>query len=563
MADFNGAIASSYQDVNRAQPTGATRPGIAQPTAARAVLTDRDYPLGVPGAGNRQRGTARFNGCISKTTGQDFWEDVYVIPSTIDLGLILSTINRTVSVYNAYRDNSQSLSSFTNNAGAGVSFTDLPALPQVIEAQDGFTATLQVTLDGPPTLNGTLDFVWAVGTRSTTLTGSRSVIFPYRPERPIKETLQFATNVIMARSGKEQRRSLRNVPRQVLEYQIRSVGSARRKLDLQVFEGQARVFGVPAWWETTSLTSSITATDTIINVGQTDFRDFRVGGLAFVIDEDDNFEALEIASFTTNTITFASAFEKSFDSGSLVVPVRSCYMQPRLTQDRFPLNLQDNVFKFRVIDNETSIASTAAFSTFNSKVLLDDNNALEGRTLRESIDRNVVMIDNGIGAPVQFTDQIASRRVSRKAFRTKTLQGLWETRQLLHSLSGRKVSFYLPTFSDDFQATSAVVSANDTIEVENVNYNGNGAQRIPKDVIRLTFADGTTLIRTIISSTEVSDDVERLQVDSAWGVDQDLADIERIEFVEKVRFDSDEVSLIHENIIGQSLISAPVRTVLE
>ena len=245
------------------------------------------------------------------------------------------------------------------------------------------------------------------------------------------------------------------------------------------------------------------------------------------------------------------------------MPVRAATLQSNVAQSRFLLNLQQNTFRFLVVDNEVSIASTAAFSTFNSKVLLDGPNAVQGSSMSESVNREIFVVDNKTGAPVQFVDEDVSRKQSRKTFITNSRQALWETRQLLHSLRGRQISFYLPTFQEEFDPLTDVVSVNDTIDVTNVGYTLSGQNRAPKNVIRFTFADGTSLVRTIIGSSEVSSTIERLQVDSTFGVNQVVADIVQIDFVEKVRLDTDRVVIEHRDGLGQAVIAAPVRTVVE
>lgn len=64
--------------------------------------------------------------------------------------------------------------------------------------------------------------------------------------------------------------------------------------------------------------------------------------------------------------------------------------------------------------------------------------------------------------------------------------------------------------------------------------------------IRLTFTDGSVLLREILSSVIVDADTERLTVDSAWPSTKLPSEISRVEFVELVRLDSDQIQITHE-----------------
>jgi hypothetical protein len=52
-------------------------------------------------------------------------------------------------------------------------------------------------------------------------------------------------------------------------------------------------------------------------------------------------------------------------------------------------------------------------------------------------------------------------------------------------------------------------------------------------------------------------------VDSAWGVDALVSEIEYIDYVEEVRFDTDEITIIHTDGLGQATIKIPVIAVFE
>ena len=219
---------------------------------------------------------------------------------------------------------------------------------------------------------------------------------------------------------------------------------------------------------------------------------------------------------------------------------------------------------FQVVDNEASLASTAAFpTTFNSKVVVDDGNYLEGRDKSESFRLQRFVLDNATGEPAYDSLWPNHRHTTVKTWLARGRQRLWEIRQLLHALRGPQTSWYLPSFSEDFEAVGNFVSGSALLDVANWGYTRQVGSLPPRNVLRVVFNDGTpTIYRTILSSAEGSPTLETLTVDSNWGVDKTPADVERIELVEHVRFADDRIRMEHRQGQGTTRIAAPVVAVL-
>jgi hypothetical protein len=484
--------------------------------------------------------TADCPGIVKYSIGDDFYDTVVIIARSIDAGKVITTQNFTVEIYNAYRSIARSFISFTNNAGAGVSITDLPALPATINAQDNLLLTLEVTTVGPPFIDGDLDYEFDTITISIPLTGQRTNLFVFRPEGDIEEVLEFETDVRAKKGGSEQRASLRLAPRQVFQMLFRQDGFDRQALQALMVDAQARIFGLPMWHEPAKLASPITATDVTITVDSTAYADYRNDSLAM-----------------------KSGFANSFPTGVFVMPVRLAFATGAPRGGKYPLNLQDTKITFKTLDNDVDLADTSAFPTFNSKVLLDEANMIEGAVLSESLLRPISTIDSMAGLFEIFTEVDITRRTSSKTFFSRTRQRLWEVRQLLHALRGRQVSFYLPTFFDEFIVTANVTSGSSALNFENIGYTDFIQSRQPYDVIRLVKTDGTKVIRNVLSSSELSETEEQITVDAAWGVNATIAEIERVDFIEKVRFDSDNIRITHRNSRGDAVIRGPVVSVLD
>lgn len=501
--------------------------------------------------------------CLAEGIGGMWFGLIHVFPRDINLGNILGTVQVTIDIFNAdfvphdYED-------WTNNAGAGVSLNN-PSFPHTLPSMNGLVLTLTVTPDGPPAVDSTLvydfDSSSILVVQPISFTRLVPIVFP--PERKIREELSWLTDVHRSVNGKEQRVSLRKNPRQLYDLGFfREDSLERQRLENLLFDWQARLFGLPIWTDVMYLAAPVGVGESSVSVDDTSFADMRDGGLAVIWDSEANYEVLNVDVVSAGSFTLSSTTTKAFSAGTQVYPLRTAFVESPPRIRRHPVGGANYRIRFLVSDNGANLADVSAFSAFDGKVLLDDPNFVR-EEVAESFDRSVQVFDGGTGLISQISLWDVSRRGSAKRFRPQNRQAMWQIRQLLHALRGRQVSFYLPTFARDLTPVTDLVSASTTLDVVNVGYSDFVGARQPKNIVRVVETDGTTTIRTVLSSAELSEDVERLTIDTGWPSNIAVADIERIDLVEKVRFDTDTMIIIHDDFQGRGTITVPVIAVLE
>ncbi len=570
MADFPGFIPPVGGDTFGDLP-GGDRDNYANAVPSTDSLTgrplDNDIPcFGTAAAGSPIKPAAVDRpGFCANSIAEDWVDRIHVIPRRFDFGNILGTINTTVDIFSAFRTQDVSWTSFVNNSGPGFSITNLPTFPDTIGSFSGRTLNIEVTTNGVPQFNTTMDFVFDVGTTMVPITGSRVIMFPYRPEQPMRETLSFLTDVFEHKDGSEQRVALRKNPRQSFNLRYnRELGTERSRLDFLMFDWQSRVFGLPMWHEPMSVTSAITVSDTVVSVDTTDFTDIRVGGLAIVLAPDEvTFDALEISSFTGTSITFNSPLQNAYPVGTQVYPIRTAVADGIIRGSQGPVGLGQLDIRFRVLDNNNDLADTAAFNTFMAKVFLDGANFIDGSQIRETATRRMVQFDNQTGVFSQDSPWTRNKRGTSKTFMTQTREELWQVRQLLHALRGRQVSFWMPTFRKEIVPTELLANGSSTITITNVGYTQFVQNRSPKNEFRVVLKDGTLLQRTVDTSAEVDKDTEQITFTTPWPQEIAIDEIDRIEILEKVRIDSDEIPIVHSEATGKAKITFPTKVVFE
>ena len=125
------------------------------------------------------------------------------------------------------------------------------------------------------------------------------------------------------------------------------------------------------------------------------------------------------------------------------------------------------------------------------------------------------------------------------------------------SIGGRRIAFYLPTFNDDLEVTATLGVGSDTMDVERIEYERFIQSREPKATFKITFTDGTSLVREVQSAAGVDSTTERLTLDTTWPSTRAVDEVVRVQFYELSRFDADNVRIQYPRI-GLATCKMPV-----
>jgi hypothetical protein len=528
--------------------------------------TNQDRPtLPARPAGTEQGVVPTFFG-DHPTSLTDWWEKVHVLPRTeIAFGNIITQKQEDYELYSAYREVSITLDSITNNALPGVSLPD-ESTPEVVPRQtsmldaattDNLSDTLELgtmvkrevvaAQNGLPVFDTTLDFSFDSGDDPQLfISGTRIVLMPMAYEAPVKETLAFLTDIITALSGKEQRIALRKQPRQIFEVIYRLTTNERQRMQALIMDWTDNVFGFPVHEEALTLTAAVSAGATVYPVTGADEVDLRVGGLAVVITDANTFDVITIDSLTATTITATDASLNAYPKDTLIMPLRAATVLKSIAGARALNNLETFKIIFEVVDNDTGAltGSTAAYSTYNGRVLFDDCNVVSGE-MAEEYRRRIYRIDNKTGVVARSSTWDRNKRHHQKGFVLRSRLETLNFRRVLISLAGRQKAFYIPTFIEDLEVKANLTIGTSTMDIENIEYERFIQSREPKIIFRITFTDGTSLVRIVQSVANVDATTERLTLDTTWPANRTVAEISRVQFYELSRFGADNFVINH------------------
>ena len=516
----------------------------------------------------------------------DWFDKVHILPRVeIEFGNIITQQDEDYEVYSAWRHEDVTLSNVTNNATPGVELPDL-TVPTALRRMEslldpsttgnsglvlGTIVPLRVVAltNGLPVFDTSIDFDFSVGGQLQLLvSGSRIVLMPFEYEAPV-ETLAFLTDIISALDGHEQRIALRKNPRQMFEVLYLLTENDRQRMQALLMDWSGNVFGFPLYHEAVQLSAAVSPGATSYPITGGDDVDFRAGGLAVAFTDVNTFDVIQISAASDTSITAADPSVFGYAAGTLVMPLRTARIVRAVAGGRAANNLERFKVIFEVTDNDTGAlagSTTPGFwSLYDGRVLFDDCNVVGGE-MREEYRRRIHVIDNATGIVNVSSSWDRGKRASEKSFTLRNRADIKAFRQVMRAIRGRQKAFWLPTFFDDVTVKAALVTGTRTFDIERIEYERFVQSRSPKSIFRITFNNGDPeLIRTVVSATGVDATTERLTFDAgeaAWPSNVPVDEIERVEFFELSRFDSDNVPIRYAHA-GLARVSMPVLQVFD
>ena len=566
MVDFARTF---YQDRQVRPPTPFfSRPGIVLPVQTPPVagfisvddsfsdIDERPTRVGMGGGHGRgvlQRGKQSFPGVLD-LSGQFyqklFWNDrVHLIPTRNDIGSIITTVSSSYDLYNA-GSKPVTITSILQNGLSGVTFTGGTLVtPFVLGGKETEEYDYDVSPLGDPNLDASVVYTVDSGVQTLThsITGSRVVFLSLPPQKPILEGFQFLTDIIgPMQDGTEQRRSLRDRPRQWWNYRWRLDEDDRAYFENQLYDWGKRTFAVPLWTEEVELTSDVLVGATALPVTTTLDRDFFNGGFAALRTDRDTFEVVAIGPGQTPTsLPLTAGLQAAFDAGTSVFPVRSMVIRGAIRQNLFKAGVGDFDITWDQNENRTYDDLTQLTTTYKGLRVWEDDIEIVGTAYEQAFDLRNRRYDSGIArfaqenfdAPPQF----GVGAIKTMDTHAEYIRG----RKILLGFNGRQKTVWFPTQRDDFtihtdQGIGVLIIANFA------NWTRHMEGQPTRQDIRIQYADGTIDYREITGAVDNGDGSETLTIDSTSSQTLTMANVFRISLMRRMRLGIDNIDFTHE-----------------
>lgn len=477
---------------------------------------------------------------------QDWFNKVHIQYSFLDMGNLLSTQVVEFEIFSTYFE--PRVLQSTNETGTEGLTLGLPIPTPIPFAEwQSRDFTLTIDVDGPPTIEAQYLFNFDNQSYPMDVVGRRVVSWFVPPNwrSPIVERIEFATNVIRAYDGSEQRFALRgDAARWFWDFQFNASDRTMRVLENVAYAWGSRIWALPLWPQGCSLTSDATSGDLTIYLG-TDDLDFHVDGLAVLttLETPEVYEAIEIESVTSSSITAKRALVGNWPASStLVYPVRTARMVGTPAMQRFTGGHVYGRVAFRL---EEPLRRTAASETLYRSYPVQLEKPEWAKDPLIDYQRKIVEIDYGFSAPFVEDESGLSEPVIETRWFFTTRTATENFREWLFARRGRHKAIWLPTFAQDLIVVATLGPSATNLDVEIAGLKNYAAAGIHRRDLRIEMTDGTIYYRRASAYVEVDANTERLTIDTPLGVQYEPQDFALISWMALARLDTDSIEIAH------------------
>ncbi|NJB66431.1 hypothetical protein GGQ74_000071 [Desulfobaculum xiamenense] len=533
-------------------PAGRPLPGAPQQTTQALCLWSGVTPGGAPtprvdsGAAVSAQPTAAVPTTHAGVRGSSFLDALYghihIAPVDVDCGNIVAGQSHAVTVWNAHAVPTTCAAIVSSGGdefrlvGPGAPFTIPPMAEAVYE--------LVVPAEGGAAFTATVEWEFPGATLTLTVTGRRIVVWPWRPQAQIVESLEFLTCLRHARDGSETRSALRVAPRQGFEYVCRLTdAAAQARLDARVWSWRARAWCVPVWWEMRQSAQPVRTGDVAVLV-DTACGDFRPDGVAVLWAGDDACEAVMVTEVSPGALALGQAVTGDYPRGCLVLPGRMATMPDDVRHTERGAGVRDTLVRFAVTDN-AAIPGHQPEATYEGVAVLTTPPLMQGGTLSRTAHREVDVVDFDTGPALMDSGWHHDLWDCAHRVRAGSPAEVWRLRQLVHHLRGRFGVVWIPTWKDDFILVAPVGVDGVNLRVRAANH---AAYRLDPRRAHLAVIDaarGTIIaLRRITGVAEGAPGEEIVSLDAGCGREL-TPEAVRICYLTQNRLSADRVEITH------------------
>lgn len=504
------------------------------------IIIDEVYNVG--GAGSHtdnlpvSYSSVNYNGAKAPTLTDVFYGRLLVEPSHLDYGIIVSTQTKEVVAWNGYLTTSVDLDALLLSGFDGISIIgDTP--PSTFSPLRERVYEIQVTTDGPPTIDAQVRFDWEAGyvDNIVTIEGRRIVLYPYLYKPGMTETLMWLTTVLTSDNGLEQRQSIREAPRQ--RFSVRSFvrTGEHARADNILYGWRHQIWAIPVWGEGRHPTNPVTALDMTIDV-DTRWGDFRADSLAVIWKNEREFDLFTIVSFTDTEITLDRGVNDDYGVDAIVAPVRNGRIVQHPQRTSKGHNAYLNVL-FEADDNRILTVGASPVQYLAEDAYLDQPDMPGGKSFKEKYIRDIRVIDYKTGVVTQFSTWDDTQLDKEFLVVLEGLENIWGFREWLHRRAGKQRPFWMPTFERNMLVTG---TGNIGLTII-IREDSNRSQGSARDHVYIRMKDGTEYLRAVLSITDAGGGNNNVGLDSSISENQE--DIDFISYMGLKRLGSDRIQL--------------------
>jgi len=477
----------------------------------------------------------QHKGLLTGSLALNFYNRLWLSPSTLELGNLVSAQQFPVSLWNAYFT-PRTLASINGVNVEGIALTG-QAAPYPIAALGEVIWQLEAGISGPPVIDGAFTFqVTGEVPLALTLTGQRIIAFAFAPnwQRGISESLEWQTELLSSEQGHEQRRALRETPRRRVSADFLLAGDERRRFEVVLSEWGARTWALPTWTEALYLSVDLPTASDLIPCQPHGFTD-----LALLRPSATDFEVVEIKQVNATGLLLKRPTVNPWPAGTPLLPLRRAFLSKPPAIKRKTDTLWQVEADF--LQNEAAdFKANHALPTYRNLPVLEIPPE-ESEDLTLAFERITKLLDNQTAHPLLIDHGRRAFFVTAHAFLTADREERRALLAILYALNGKQKPLWLPTFADDMTLKAPVGASAFQLDIEPIDY----SRFFKPRSIRIELDNGAILYRDVQSATLINESTERLALSALLGIGFSPSQVKRISWLNLVRQDSDVIRLNH------------------
>jgi hypothetical protein len=511
-----------------------------------------DGPQGISGSHTEEDSVAMpartLGGYKSVTYVDDFYNRVHFLPSPLTFGAISNDTPRTLAVWNAHLV-AQDLNAITIDSFIGVVYGG-SSLPLTFKPLQEIGLLFTAQAEGPPSFSVATDFDFDLGsTYEVVFIGDRAVVVERGPNwrDNVVETIEFKTEIVhRSRSGREQRRALRQEPRRVMSYTLSTWADTRRAAEGRLTRWRRRPVLMPMWpWKTfttaaTAVSGSILTVDPVPN--------WAVDGASVMISHPDLSGNIigSVDSTTPTTIVLGSAVTEEIPVGASVTLMMTGRIRDGQKMERATADIGEMPVSYDVVPGIDAVYTPPAATLFHDslEVFMTGPNWRDG--IEETWDMPLDEVDMGWGQVDFYEAQDFAEYVMRVVYSGLRYDKVQDVVDLFYRQKGQRGEFWMPTFGRDIVPGYQLDESATVIRIEGVDFATDWAGQATNAALIVWLADGSYLLRNVVSISTTTDAFGTdsvIDVDVAWAEDVPVSDIVKISWLMRVRFASDTLRI--------------------
>jgi hypothetical protein len=488
---------------------------------------------------------------------KDFYFRLYIIPSSLDIGNLLSSQTREFEVWNAFLtplhiDDIEQVAAdgITLIPPAGTGNPPLDMAPT-----QSLTYSVNIDIAGPPTIDAKLIWHSSEPDAALTITGSRVVVFPFLPNWGIgiDETIAARSFLLRGANGDEQSIDGRDRFRRSYNVPYSLTGVDAQRFSNLLFSWQGRFYGLPLWPEIGYLTATAAiGTDrlTIPTLGRT----FVAGGLLMLFRGKDtvNVETRDILSADATGVTLKLPLAQTWEAGTRVVPLAVSMIGQQIPINQLtPRSIVAGVqFDCEPSQTDPLTPDIAPVDTYRGYELYRGKTNWRN-SMQVSYTSDAIIRDQATNVFDLMVQSGYSGRGRSHDWFMKTLADVLAFRAWLKRRKGKTFGVWMHSAIDDFDMVTVTGSGSAVITVKTNGYAVFANQHPARRDIYIETYKGAWYARRITGAADGVNGTTQLLIDTPLGVTVNPEDVKRFCFLSFYRLAADE-NAIHWHAPGKA-----------